>query len=218
MAKPAISVVVVDDHEMILQSVVRLLTADPQFQVVATALNAARGIEATLALAPDVLVIDYHLPDMSAPEAIVKLREANSTTAVVTMSGSDRPGAMHASISAGSSAWVSKTRAIQDLRDAIVHAAAGVPFFNAELAALPTAEELVVHYQPIVSLVSGRVAGFEALVRWQHPEHGLIFPDTFLPLAEEFGYIAEIDRWIRRVATTQLASGSVATRRSHAFG
>lgn len=203
---PVITVVIVDDHEMILQSMVRLLSADPGLDVVGTALNAVDGIEVTKRLNPDVLVIDYHLPDMDAPEAIRQLREAQSSTKVVTISGSERSGALYASIRAGSSAWVRKTRAIHELRDAIRHVAAGNPYANEEMAALPPEDQLVVHYQPIVSLSDGRVVGFEALVRWQHPERGLLFPDSFLSYAEETGYIEVIDRWVRERAVQQLAA------------
>jgi EAL domain-containing protein (putative c-di-GMP-specific phosphodiesterase class I) len=202
---PVVSVVIVDDHEMILQSMVRLLSADPGIDVVGTALTAADGIEVTRRLNPDVLVIDYHLPDMDAPEAIRQLREAQSNTRVVTISGSERSGALYASIRAGSSAWVRKTRAIHELRDAIRHVAAGTPYANEEMAALPPEEQLVVHYQPIVSLSDGRVVGFEALVRWLHPERGLLFPDSFLAYAEETGYVEVIDRWVREHAVQQLA-------------
>lgn len=65
-------------------------------------------------------------------------------------------------------------------------------------------EELRVHYQPTVSLESGRITGFEALVRWQHPERGLISPADFLPNAEETGMIIEIDRWVLRQACQQM--------------
>jgi DNA-binding NarL/FixJ family response regulator len=99
-----VTVVIVDDHEMILQSMVRLLSADPGLDVVGTALTAADGIEVTKRLNPDVLVIDYHLPDMDAPEAIRQLRDAQSSTRIVTISGSERSGALYASIRAGSSA------------------------------------------------------------------------------------------------------------------
>jgi EAL domain-containing protein (putative c-di-GMP-specific phosphodiesterase class I) len=202
---PPITVVVVDDHEMILQSVVRLLAADPQIVVVGTALTGAQGIDITKRVNPDVLVIDFHLPDMDAPDAIRELRNAGSSVKVVTISGSERPGALYASIRAGSSAWVRKTRAIHELRDAIRHVAAGWPFANEEMEATPKEDELLVHYQPIVALSDGHIVGFEALVRWQHPEQGLLYPVSFLPYAEETGYIEEIDRWIRRQAVRQLA-------------
>ena len=79
------------------------------------------------------------------------------------------------------------------------------PFANEELAATPKSDQLVVHYQPIVALTTGKIVGFEALVRWQHPERGLLYPDSFLPYAEETGFIEEIDRWIRAKAVHQLS-------------
>ncbi|MGB3544311.1 sensor domain-containing phosphodiesterase [Rubrivirga sp.] len=56
--------------------------------------------------------------------------------------------------------------------------------------------QIVPHFQPIVDLETGAIAGFEALVRWDHPERGVMPPALFLSLAEETGAIADIDRWI----------------------
>jgi len=65
--------------------------------------------------------------------------------------------------------------------------------------------ELVLHYQPIVSMTTGRLASVEALVRWERPGHGLVFPDNFIPVAEESDLVADIDRWVIREALSQLA-------------
>lgn len=66
-------------------------------------------------------------------------------------------------------------------------------------------DELVVHYQPFVSFPGNQVVGFEALVRWKHPEQGLIGPAGFIPVAEETGLITEIDTWVLGEAARQTA-------------
>ncbi len=65
-------------------------------------------------------------------------------------------------------------------------------------------DEFDVFYQPIIHLGSGRPSGFEALVRWRHPERGLISPAEFIDAAEEIGLIRQIDRWVREEACRQL--------------
>jgi diguanylate cyclase (GGDEF)-like protein/PAS domain S-box-containing protein len=64
-------------------------------------------------------------------------------------------------------------------------------------------EELRVHYQPIINLDSGAIVGFEALVRWQHPTQGLLQPISFIPFAEEIGFIHHIDRFVLTEACGQ---------------
>jgi diguanylate cyclase (GGDEF)-like protein/PAS domain S-box-containing protein len=64
--------------------------------------------------------------------------------------------------------------------------------------------EYLLHYQPIVELAAGRLIGFEALVRWQHPERGLLGPDSFINVAEETGLILPLGDWVMSEALRQL--------------
>lgn len=66
--------------------------------------------------------------------------------------------------------------------------------------------EFYLSYQPMISLKTGKIMGFEALVRWQHPEKGLISPGDFIPVAEETGLIVPLGRWIIQAACEQIAT------------
>jgi len=88
-----------------------------------------------------------------------------------------------------------------------IEAPAG-PVISYEAAALHTAtreRQWVLHYQPKVDLKTGMLTGVEALVRWNHPEHGLVYPDSFIALAEDCGAIEGLTDWVLGEAMRQLA-------------
>ena len=70
--------------------------------------------------------------------------------------------------------------------------------------ALP-AGEFELYYQPVVNLADGEISGFEALIRWNHPERGLVSPAAFIPLAEEIGFIVPLGEWVIRQACVTAA-------------
>jgi diguanylate cyclase (GGDEF)-like protein/PAS domain S-box-containing protein len=99
--------------------------------------------------------------------------------------------------------------------DAAMHArAVSLLKLETELRRAVQREEFRVHYQPIVELESGKIVGFEALVRWQHPDGELLLPKDFLAVAEETGLIIAIDRQVVRDTCKQLRSWNAQFRRS----
>jgi EAL domain-containing protein (putative c-di-GMP-specific phosphodiesterase class I) len=89
----------------------------------------------------------------------------------------------------------------QKLRDAVQQKVR----VAAELREAIQSDQLVLHYQPILHVPSGRVEGVEALVRWQHPERGLLPPGDFLAVAEVYELIAPLTRWVLAEGTRQAA-------------
>jgi diguanylate cyclase (GGDEF)-like protein len=69
-----------------------------------------------------------------------------------------------------------------------------------------TEEEFVLHYQPVIEVATGRISSVEALVRWEHPELGLVAPGAFIGVAEETGLIVELGHWVLEAACRQLVA------------
>ena len=75
-----------------------------------------------------------------------------------------------------------------------------------ELRAALQQEQFEVYFQPLVDIETRMIAGFEALVRWNHPQRGVVSPGEFIPLAEEINLIGELGLWVLRKATAEAAS------------
>jgi diguanylate cyclase (GGDEF)-like protein len=86
-----------------------------------------------------------------------------------------------------------------------------------ELQSALVANQLMLHYQPFVGLATGRIVGVEALVRWLHPQRGLVSPVEFIPIAEETGLIIELGEWVTLEAIRQLAEWQTKLSLSESF-
>ncbi|MEG4073269.1 EAL domain-containing protein [Microcoleus sp. Pol14C2] len=94
-------------------------------------------------------------------------------------------------------------RAIESIREPVREE----DFPSSPESALPPlspAPQFIIHYQPIVSIATNTITSFEALVRWQHPERGLVSPAEFITIAEETGLIVPLGRWVLRTACHQI--------------
>ncbi|MET0420105.1 MAG: bifunctional diguanylate cyclase/phosphodiesterase [Acidimicrobiia bacterium] len=137
------------------------------------------------------------------PSVVVSgVAEVTASIGVALASDTDqRPEAvLRRAIKAGN-----RARSLGGARIEICDDAPSPSLADAEFARALTDGELRVHYLPIVSCATGRVAGFETLVRWDHPERGMLLPSEFLPQAERNGAIIAIGTWAIEHACRQMA-------------
>lgn len=136
-------------------------------------------------------------PDIEQPEELV--RRADTALHRAKAKGDKRFAIFDAEMQHQT---LTRLRLENDLRRALADAPPTPTV--ATLPALIPHPEFCLHYQPIVSLKTLEVVGFEALVRWQHPERGLVFPGEFIPIAEETGLVVSIGEMVLSEACQQM--------------
>ena len=128
-----ISVLVVDDHEMVAQSVVRMLDDEPDIEVVGIAGDVATAVARARESRPDVVVMDYQLPDGDGVAATVLVREERPETVVLLLTGSGSEQLLVRAVEAGCAGFLTKHRAVTDLVAAIRVVASGDAWIPPEL-------------------------------------------------------------------------------------
>ena len=95
--------------------------------------------------------------------------------------------------------------ALTDVVEATANAGSPVTFTGTEVLAAVAEHQWVLHFQPKVSLAGGKLTGMEALVRWNHPQHGLVLPDQFIGIVQSCGAIDALTDWVLQAAVHQQA-------------
>jgi EAL domain-containing protein (putative c-di-GMP-specific phosphodiesterase class I)/FixJ family two-component response regulator len=207
-SKDAVTVLVVDDDPFICKWFVRQLNGLGYSQVSACvsardAMNAMDAASGNI----DIVFCDLQMPDIDGVEFVRYLVQSNYQGGLVLISGEDQRILQTAEkLAQGRKlnvlgalkkpATTAQLQAILGNRlSAAPHrraSAAPHDYVAADLQQAINGGQLVNYYQPKVELVTGKIIGVETLVRWQHPAHGLVMPDRFVPLAETAGLIGAL--------------------------
>jgi EAL domain-containing protein (putative c-di-GMP-specific phosphodiesterase class I)/CheY-like chemotaxis protein len=213
-------ILLLDDDPFMLDLQARMLQA-MGYAEVSTASSAEVALP-TLQTAPqavDVIVCDLNMPGMDGIEFLQHLNASAFRGSAILLSG-EGFHLMHSvrKLLAGGQLSIlgalekpATRAALQELLGRWQPRAAEPvpkprpPITAAELHAASREGQWVLHYQPKVNLRSAALAGVEALVRWNHPAHGLIYPDHFITAAEDCGAIDALTDWVLQEGMTQLA-------------
>jgi DNA-binding NarL/FixJ family response regulator len=129
-------VLLVEDHEMVASGITALLAAEADLDVAAWARTGAEAIDAYREHRPDVVLMDYSLPDSSGTDVTAQLRDEDPQACVLLVTGHHgSPRVVSEALASGCAGFVSKERSVDDLADAIRAAVRGAPVFPAELLA-----------------------------------------------------------------------------------
>ena len=120
-----IRVMIVEDHTMVAESLERALKAEPTIEVVALAASVADALEKVDDAAPDLVLMDYRLPDGTGAQAAEAIRLVAPTATIVFVSGDSSDEAMLSAVEVGASGYLLKTQPVGELTEAVIRAAAG---------------------------------------------------------------------------------------------
>jgi len=166
-----------------------------------------------------MMVLDLNMPKMDGIEVMRQMVETEKLLPLILISGYDS-GVLHSAEQLAKAysldivATLAKPFTFKLFREIVERYARkaerrltprkALSVTDSELATAIIDNQLILHYQPQININSGELTGVEALVRWEHPAHGLIYPDLFIGLAEESGLIADLTAQVIRMAMDQV--------------
>jgi EAL domain-containing protein (putative c-di-GMP-specific phosphodiesterase class I)/ActR/RegA family two-component response regulator len=176
--------------------------------------TAQQGLELIASWQPTHLVLDLQMPDTDGIELLRHLAALRCSARIIIASGHGSQvlnTAHRLGIERGLAieGVLPKPFEASELRALLGRLKSDEDWLSeAALAAAIAGDQLVLHYQPKIEVRTGAITGFEALVRWQHPERGLVPPDKFVPLAETSGLMEQMTRWVLDAALKQMSEWS----------
>jgi EAL domain-containing protein (putative c-di-GMP-specific phosphodiesterase class I)/FixJ family two-component response regulator len=215
------AILLVDDDSFMLDLQTRMLR-DLGFRNVVAAGNGRQALERLAAggRAPDIIVCDLNMPGMDGIE-FLKTMSAHAFEGSVILLSSEGVRIMNTVqkllsggrlVVLGALEKPAPSEALRALMQRWKPVATSrlarpeqLPLAPEEVSEAIRADRLLLHYQPKVDLRTGALVGFEALVRIDHPRHGIVFPDRFVDVAERSGSIGRLTRWVLHAAVGQLA-------------
>ncbi len=211
------TVYIIDDDEQIAEL---LKNAVLSFGLAAESYTSAQPFFDMTLDENDIILLDLNMPDMDGVEVIRTLAINHCPSNLILISGHDA-GVLHSAEKLAQahslkiSASLTKPIRLGYLREVITGLVSLQPSSPVEelrgesttnvkdLRRGIQAKEFILHYQPQIDLVSGRLSGVEALVRWQHPERGMLYPDMFVEVAEQNQLIGELTQLVLDMALKQ---------------
>ena len=222
-------ILVIEDEQIIRENILKLLKAEG-FDVTG-AENGAQGLNAAVSNLPDVIICDVVMPELDGYGVLMALRSnpVTATLPFVFLTGKAERSEMRQGMELGADDYLTKpfTKAelvgaissrlkkqeavaqqyntLRSQSSALIQDGADkLEQIKTSLCGALEREEFQVYYQPQVNVQTGKIMSAEALIRWLHPEKGLIPPAQFIPSAEATGFIVELGEWVLQTACRQM--------------
>ena len=222
-------ILVIEDEQVIRENILKLLKAEG-FDVTG-AENGSQGLYAAVSNVPDVIICDVMMPELDGYGVLMALRSnpVTATVPFVFLTGKADRSEMRQGMELGADDYLTKPFSKAELVGAISSrlkkqeavaeqyntlrsqsseliqkTADKLEQIKTRLCHALEREEFQVYYQPQVNVQTGKIMSAEALVRWVHPEKGLISPAEFIPHAEATGFIVQLGEWVLETACRQM--------------